>query len=92
MAKPRKSSKKPLSSGSKVEIFIALAFMGLIAISGSSFDISNITGFTQFDIVRQNLDLLITESQFYELDANADTPFYIKSLRFSGEIVGNSSL
>ena len=84
-----KRKKKVLPLIAKLEIVGALIFIGIAVLSFTSFNISDITGHASLDIYKQTLDIMISESRVYEFESSNLDYFYITSIKFSGEVIGD---
>jgi len=74
----------------KIQIFLVSAlFIGLM---GYAFYNPSITGHVSANIYRQNLNLMINESQNFLLTSNELDSFFITSFKISGNITGNGQV
>ena len=63
---------------------IVLLFVGVV----SFFPNPGITGYVSVESKKQRVDLTIANSQSYILTTNSEEPFYLTSLKLSGEVIG----
>ena len=73
----------------KIEIFlvICLLLVGVLTF----FSYPGITGHVSSDLNTQKVDLMIEESQVFEITADSKYPFYITSFRLSGSFMGDGA-
>lgn len=76
----------PQSKFHKYEIIGALVLL-LVAVI-SFFPNPGITGFVSVDTKTQKVNLTIMNSQSYILSTNMQQPFYLTSLKISGQVIG----
>jgi hypothetical protein len=55
----------------------------------SFFPKTGITGYVSVETIKQKIDLTIVNSQSYIFTSNAIDPFYITTLKMSGEVIGD---
>ena len=71
----------------RMEIIGAVVLL-LISIA-SFFPNPGITGYVSVETKKQKIDLTIANSQSYILTTNSEKPFYLTSLKISGEVIGD---
>lgn len=74
--------------GIEITAAVVLILFGVISI----FPNPGITGYVSIEIKTQEIDLTIANSQSYILTTNSKEPFYLTSLQFSGEVIGDGSV
>lgn len=79
----KESTKKKIH---QIEIIAAVVLL-LVSIA-SFFPKAGITGFVSVETKKQRIDLTIANSQSYILTTNSEEPFYLTSLKVSGEVIG----
>lgn len=70
----------------QIEIIAAVVLL-LVSIA-SFFPKPGITGFVSVETKKQKIDLTIANSQSYILTTSSQEPFYLTSLKLSGEVIG----
>lgn len=70
----------------QIEIIAAVILL-LVSIA-SFFPKPGITGYVSVETRKQKIDLTIANSQSYILTTNSKEPFYLTSLKLSGEVIG----
>lgn len=70
----------------QIEIMVAVILL-LISIA-SFFPKPGITGYVSVETKKQKIDLTIANSQSYIMTTNSQEPFYLTSIKLSGEVVG----
>ncbi len=66
-------------------LLVSILFIGLM---GYAFYSPNITGFVSVSIYKQNVSLVIDQSQNFFLTSDNIEPFIITSFKVSGEVIG----
>ena len=74
----------------QIEIIAAVVLLLVSVVS--FFPKAGITGFVSVETKKQLVDLTIANSQSYILTTNQEKPFYLTTLKLSGEIIGNGTV
>ena len=88
----KKAKKKSKGKGHFKKIQLGIAICLLLVAVLMLFKNPSITGHFSADFRSQTLNLAMGKSQNYMLTAISQEPFYITSLRISGEITGDGNV